>query len=202
MIDLTTMSDTAVWGLIEDRLGMEHDWSNLYTGDNVTVLRSVLTAHIVDLNLQFSEQNAHMDVLHEDCLSEGVEGKRRFFQERAEHRAWKASATYFKRLMERRLAEVRRLDDIHRRSLHAQNESERAQQSRDLIRRLAVAIAGHQDATSRDGGPSKADLELWMVLDRERVPVGGREASLTEMLATTWFDADPTDGETSASTGE
>lgn len=198
MIDLTAMSDTAVWELVRDRLSMEHDWSNLYTGDNVTVLRAVMTAHIVDLNLQFSEQNARLDILHEECMSEGVEGKRRYFAARAEHHAWKASATRFKRLTERRLNEVKRLDDIHRRAMQAKNEAQRASASRDLVRRLACAIADHQDATSGHSAPSTADLELWAVLDRERIPVGGGDASLTEMLSTTWFDADPTDGDTTA----
>jgi alpha-D-ribose 1-methylphosphonate 5-triphosphate diphosphatase PhnM len=186
VIDLNTMSDTAVWELVKDRLGMEHDWSNLYTGDNVTVLRAVLQSQIIDLQLQLAEQNSHLDVLHQECMDSGAGGKARYFKERADYQAWKASALHFKRLAERRMAEVKRLDDIRRRTAHAEAEQQRAQALRDLVRRLAVAIADHQDETTEQSTPSSADVALWAILDRETVPVGGGVATLAEMLDGVW----------------
>ena len=77
--------------------------------DMVRRWRDALVELKVDVDQHLSYRKANLEILHHDCMDEGLAGKQRYFAERAEYLKWKRAATRFKQGLEQRLRETNKL---------------------------------------------------------------------------------------------
>lgn len=128
-------------------------------GENAERIRSVLIQQAHDVNGQIAARKAAMDALHSECLTEGPRGLQpegprglqRWRDAKADHDDWRKRALYFKRRLEIRMAEARRAHEAYRRDRHAATTADTTRVQREVIRRLAVAVAEHQRRCATEG---------------------------------------------------
>lgn len=104
----------------------------------------------------------------------------------ADYHAWRRRATSFNHLVQGALREV----NERRQQLVREQDLSAAEQYRQKIRDVALAIAEHEHAV-RSGGiaPNPHDLKLWECLDAVQLPHGPESTltSLRELAATVWY---------------
>ncbi|MEU5239891.1 hypothetical protein ACH4UR_31855 [Streptomyces lydicus] len=127
-----------------------------------------------------------------ECFARGQAGKEEWFASKREYDAWRHRAANFSRTVQNALAEINRVKKEINRSINHQV----AQNHRDRLRDLALAVHRHQAAHARSGGVAEqADYELWQALDSITVPIGPMSdpTSLRTMLDIYWTDVTPVD---------
>ncbi|MFI6769326.1 hypothetical protein [Streptomyces sp. NPDC050355] len=124
------------------------------------------------------------------CFARGQAGKEEWFASKREYDAWRHRAANFSRTVQNALSEINKAKKDLNRSLNHQV----AQNHRDRLRDLALAVHKHQAAHARAGGiAEQADYELWRALDQITVPIGpaSEPTSLRTMLDIYWTDVTP-----------
>jgi hypothetical protein len=62
-----------------------------------------------DIEAQFVQRKADLLDFQQGCLKRGRDGKQEFFDEKADHEAWKTGAVRWKQLIEAKMVEAKRL---------------------------------------------------------------------------------------------
>lgn len=86
---------------------------------------------------QFTDRKADLKAFQQECLAKGLAGKAEYFKEEALYRDWAASANGYKRAVEKKISEVKRL-------LREQNAKEN--KSKDRLFRDQLCLLCHQAA--------------------------------------------------------
>jgi hypothetical protein len=177
--------DDPIWLLIKDRMASEDDWGDLLVGEQIAKIKRVLGAKFSDVENQLATQRARREVFRQACFNEGDVGRKKWFDSVSQYESWRASALHYRKLIQGKLARTKRAERDH-----LAERPDMSQLYRDVIRRLAVAIAEHQEAMHDESAPSRADLRLWAQLDRIVLPFGTKTASLAELADSVWNNDD------------
>ncbi|GAA2770379.1 hypothetical protein [Streptomyces showdoensis] len=165
-------------------------WAGLTHPDNIRRTQSVAAAKHQRTAHALRKRKAEREVFQQECLARGYEGKRDWFETRAEYESWRSRAGNFHQTMQKALSEIARIMRDQNRS--AGDRSFGAQ--RNTLRLLALAVSKHQAAHARAGGVAEQqDYELWRVLDQLTVPTGPDQdqVSLRTMLDVYWTEVNP-----------
>jgi hypothetical protein len=181
---LDGLDDEQLWQVIYDNLHPGKDapgaWQALLAPEAIDRVRRLLTAHQVDIEHQLAERGAELEEFRHQCWEAGPAGRRAWFDRQAEHNRWRSRALGVKRSISYRLQTVKAAAGAK----GQQRVSEERRAYRDAARRLAVAIARHRQSGSQEGiDPEPHDQALWEVLLDVRVPHGGSQVAVGDLLA-------------------
>ncbi|GGV66205.1 hypothetical protein GCM10010277_73900 [Streptomyces longisporoflavus] len=165
-------------------------WAALTAPENLERTRNLVDAVAQRTGNALRTRKAERDQFHQQCLARGAAGKKEWFDTRADFEDWKRRAGNFHQCMLKAKSELNKVQkDVNREAGH-----QLAQDQRDTLRRLALAVNKHQAVHAKTGGiAEQADYELWQALDRLTVPVGPEQqhVSLRTMLDIYWSDVTP-----------
>ncbi|MFG2138222.1 hypothetical protein [Streptomyces sp. NPDC048650] len=172
--------DQEIWGLLLGRplIDRTRDTLSALVQRNVSALR---------------KRKAERDAFQAACFARGPAGKKDWFDTRNDYEEWRHRAANFARTVQNALADVNRA----RRDLNRAANHSVAQEHRECLRDLALAVQRHQAAHARAGGiAEQPDYELWQALDRITVPMGPscEPTSLRTMLDIYWTDVASVEG--------
>ncbi|MEV4194851.1 hypothetical protein [Streptomyces toxytricini] len=165
-------------------------WAALTHPDNLARTYDIITNVHQRTGNVLRKRKAERDLFQAQCFARGEEGKREWFATRAEYESWRKRAANFHQMIQRAISELGKVQ----RSVNRSANHRVAQEQRETLRRLALAVHRHQAAHAREGaaaGPS--DHELWRMLDALTVPVGAEQEQvpLRTMLDIYWSEARP-----------
>jgi hypothetical protein len=181
-VDLSGYSDDQLFDqVLRPRLNREFVWTELLEGGNAARIRSILTERLGSVQ---SELSMRKSALQADTQALRKDGKYRQVEAlEAEFEAWRARAVKYVQLLQSRLAQAKRADVADR----ERQEGFVRREDRETLRRLAVAVAEHQEACAALGlEPSAADMALWGILDDLTVAYGASTATLSHMIDHCW----------------
>ncbi|MEU2391408.1 hypothetical protein [Streptomyces sp. NPDC007369] len=167
-------------------------WTALTHPDNLARTYDVITNVHQRAGNVLRKRKAERDLFQTECFARGEEGKREWFATRAEYESWRKRAANFHQMIQRAISELGRV----KRSVNRSANHRVAQEQRETLRMLALAVHRHQAAHAREGGvAAQSDYELWRMLDRLTVPVGAdsEQVTLRTMLDIYWSDVRPVD---------
>ncbi|MEU9113774.1 hypothetical protein AB0D04_18825 [Streptomyces sp. NPDC048483] len=133
------------------------------------------------------KRKAEREAFQAECFARGPAGKKEWFDTRNEYEEWRHRAANFARTVQNALADVNRA----KRDLNRSANNSVAQEHRECLRKLALAVQRHQAAHARAGGiAEQSDYELWRALEQISVPIGasGEPTTLRTMLDIYWTD--------------
>jgi len=134
------------------------------------------------VNDQLAGRRAGLEQTRQDCLRQR-DGRRAWFEAKAEHDAWRARAIGWKRQAEDRLLTAKEHRRQARVTMTQQREPSDAQRTRNALHQLALAVHRHQQAVQADGdNQDQRDRLLWAALDEIEIPCGAVTASLRALL--------------------
>ncbi len=180
------MSDDPLWPTLKSQL-RTGDWSPyLKDLESVRRVRLLLVQEINEVNNRLSQATALAEAKEQEFRRMGPAGKAPWFEWRAQQQEWRRSALAFKTHLEKRAAEVRR---VERKFLDAV-DANTVGFHRDVIRRLALAIHRHHlDNDADDYVPTDIDVRLWNTLEEITIPDGGGHRSLADIIRSGfWFE--------------
>ncbi|MFI9048541.1 hypothetical protein [Streptomyces sp. NPDC053427] len=162
-------------------------WELLVSPSLIDRTRDTLSC-LVQRNVSaLRKRKAEREAFQAACFARGPAGKKDWFDTRNEYDEWRHRAANFARTVQNALADVNRAKrDLNRSANHSV-----AQEHRDCLRRLALAVQRHQAAHARAGGiAEQPDYELWQALDRITVPIGpsSEPTPLRAMLDIYWTE--------------
>ncbi|AJT68991.1 hypothetical protein [Streptomyces chattanoogensis] len=165
----------------------QETWELLLSRPLIDRTRDTLSA-LVQRNVSaLRKRKAEREAFQTECFARGPAGKKDWFDTRNEYEEWRHRAANFARTVQNALADVNRAKRDHNRSANHTV----AQEHRECLRKLALAVQRHQAAHARAGGVAEQpDYELWRVLDQITVPMGpsSEPTSLRTMLDIYWTD--------------
>lgn len=165
-------------------------WAALVHSMNINRTREAYTTMLARTAATMKYRKTERDVFHQECLTRGEAGRREWFATRAEYENWRRRAGNFHQTMQKALADVGRAQKTINRSANHQV----AQDHRERLRELSLAISRHQAEHARSGGiAEQCDYELWRLLDQITVPIGpaNEPTTLRTMLDIYWTDVEP-----------
>ncbi|MFJ9413489.1 hypothetical protein ACIRPT_04910 [Streptomyces sp. NPDC101227] len=201
---LTQLSDDAYVRLVLDNAHPPardgETWELLISPTLIDRTRDTLSG-LVQRNVSaLRKRKAEREAFQAACFARGPAGKKDWFDTRNDYEEWRHRAANFARTVQNALADVNRAKrDLNRTANHSV-----AQEHRECLRRLALAVQRHQAAHARAGRiAERPDHELWRALDRIMVPIGpdSEPTPLRTMLDVYWTDAAPVDTATGQRTG-
>lgn len=180
--------------LIENNLGEEDQpalWVLLVDPYVVRATYTALTTVYNDVCDQMAIRAAGMDAFKSECHDRGPAGKREYFEALGDYNAWRHRVLGYKRLVSRRIAEVKGLLP------KAQNPPAREKQApappmdaarkvrlMSTIFKLGQAIDRHRQAShDADINAEPHDLDLWEALEQIEVQTADARISVAQMLA-------------------
>ncbi|GAA3734608.1 hypothetical protein [Salinactinospora qingdaonensis] len=179
--ELASMTDQELKAHISDHLGEENTelWEHLTGPRLYNRTRAILVGLLRSVELHANTERAALDKLQAECLAEGPAARGRFFRARSEYEARKRSRNGFKRLVERRMQQLK----AAKRNNHELNQALNHDRHRFALSELALAVYAHRDTMIRDQiTPDEHDLRLWEALSSITVEVGGRTVTLGEAI--------------------
>lgn len=194
--DLSTLDDDAY-----EKLAVQHAhtttrddtvWALLTHPDHLPRTRDILLNAANRTANAMRRKKTERDAFHLECLARGTDGKREWFATRPEYESWRKRAGSFHQTMLQTVSDLGKLQ----KKANRDSNSNRAQQHRDVIRKLAVAVHRHQAMHMRSGEqPRQEDYELWQLLEKLTVPYGPDQepTTLRSMLDFCWMDVTPVD---------
>lgn len=172
-------------------------WAALTHPTNINRTRETYTAMLARTAATLKHHRIERDAFQQDCFARGEAGKQEWFASRPDYERWRRRAGNFHQTMQKALADLGRAQkNINRSTNHSI-----AQENREKLRQLAVAVSRHQAAHARSGGiAEQCDYELWRLLDQITVPIGptGEPTTLRTMLDIYWTDVEPVTGQRAA----
>lgn len=172
-------------------------WAVLTEQRNIARTREALTNMLERTAATLRRRRAEREDFQRECLHRGPAGRQDWFATQHEYEQWRRRAGNFHQTMQRALSDVGRASKTINRSANHQI----AQDHRERLRELALAVSRHQAAHARSGGiAEQCDYELWRLLDQLTVPVGPtqEQATLRTMLDIYWTDVEPVTGQQAA----
>ena len=177
--------------LVLNNLGHEAPanlWDLLAGPDLCARTGRVLNAQVKELEAQSADRRAALDALRAECFAEGPPGKDRYFAEKAAVDEWRVRMRRYRRLIDRRLQQVR----AGRREAHVVHQARNHSEARTLASKLACAIVEHQRACLAAGiTPEVHDRRLWSLLDSLTATFSGEALTLREALDAELWTARP-----------
>lgn len=167
-------------------------WAALTHPDNLERTRTILVGVASRTGNALRTRKAEHDRFHQECHDRGAAGKQDWFAAKREYEDWKRRAGNFHQCMLRAVSELNKAQKNVNRSMNHQI----AQDQRESLRKLALAVHQHQAAHAKAGGiAEQTDYELWRMLDHLTVPVGRdqQEVTLRTMLDIYWTHVAPVD---------
>jgi len=168
-------------------------WAALTHPANINRTREAYTAMLSRTAATLKHHRIERDAFRQDCFARGEAGKQEWFATRPDYERWRRRAGNFHQTMQKALADIGRAQkNINRSTNHSI-----AQENRERLRELAVAISRHQAEHARAGGIAEQhDYELWRLLDQITVPIGptSEPVTLRTMLDIYWTDVEPVTG--------
>lgn len=165
-------------------------WAALTHPDNIGRTRDILAGVHQRTATALRSRKAQREEFQRECLARGAAGKRDWFESRAEYEKWRRRAANFHQTIQRAMAE---LGKAHR-QVNRENNTRLAQEARESLRGLALAVQRHQAMHVRSGQrPAQEDYELWQLLETLTVPCGpnSEPTTLRTMLDFYWTDVEP-----------
>lgn len=162
-------------------------WAALTHPDNIDRTRTILVGVAARTGNALRTRKAERDAFLEECHTRGAQGRKEWLDSRAEFEDWRRRAGNFHQTMLRAVSELNRAQKTINRSTNHQI----AQDQRETLRRLALAVVRHQAQHAKAGGiAEQADYELWQMLDQLTVPCGPDQEphTLRMMLDFYWAD--------------
>lgn len=165
-------------------------WAALTHPDTINRTRNTLVGLAARTGNTLRTRKAERDRFQQECHARGETGKKEWFASRAEYEDWRRRAGNFHQTILRAVSELNRAQKtINRSSNHSI-----AQDHRETLRKLALAVHQHQAAHAKSGGiADQSDYELWQLLDQLTVPCGPTQEQYTlrMMLDFYWTDVTP-----------
>lgn len=165
-------------------------WAALTHPANIHRTREAYTTMLERTAMTLRKRKTEREVFQQECFARGEAGKQEWFASRPEYDVWRRRAGNFHQTMQKALADLGRAQkNINRSTNHSV-----AQENREKLRQLAVAVSRHQAAHARSGGiAEQCDYELWRLLEEITVPLGpaGEPTTLRTMLDFYWVDVEP-----------
>jgi hypothetical protein len=173
--------------LVGDFVGDNADpalWDALTDPSMISRTRRCLGAIHQDLLAQLTLRNADLDEFRAVCFKRGEEGKRDFFDRKAEEAEWRGRLAGYRRLVERRMAFVNSRIDRRPQAPFGPGGTKNARKhNRATLETLARAVTEHQRAVAAGDGAEAADEKLWDCLTSvTAIAANGDEVPLTEWL--------------------
>lgn len=157
-------------------------WDALTDPAVIDRTRLTLGALHTEVQNQITLANADLQQLKDEGFAIGEEGKRAFRAARAAQADWRRKATYFRQLVERRIAFVKAR--VPREAPRPAGSHSARRVNQDALERLARAVAAHRDKVLSGEGAEEDDDALWDCLDN----ISAATASGGEMTLTEWLD--------------
>ncbi|MFF9787159.1 hypothetical protein [Streptomyces nigrescens] len=167
-------------------------WAALTHPDLIDRTCETLTTLVQRNTAALCKRRADNLDLQQKCLARGAAGRKEWFEAKAEYDQWRRRASNFGRTAQNAL----KLAKETRKGINRAANHNVAQEHRERLRELALAVQKHQAAHAKAGGiADQADYELWRALDQIAVPIGPSSelTSLRTMLDIYWTDVTPVD---------
>lgn len=187
-MDLSGYNDEDLFErVLRPNLEPGYDWAEILEDPNVDRVRAVLTLHLRRVQNELSLRASGMDAAVSEANRNGRHQEAGRIQ--ADFHKWRSRTVKFVQLLELRLGQVKQAHRaLQQRQMAAEKQVDRRAE-RDALRRLAVAVAAHQNAcAAEDMEPSPVDMKLWETLDEITVPFGAGRATLSQLIDTVWYD--------------
>lgn len=153
-------------------------WPDLLAPPVAQRTHDTLTAMLTEVDAELTSKTADLEQFRQECWARGQDGKRDWFTAQAEYQDWRRRAIRAKQSVTRR----KRAAKEAARTARVEEASSR-DRYRTAVRRLAVAVAVHQQVSARDGfDPEPHDQALWRVLEEVEVPSYGRMVPVAQLL--------------------
>jgi len=195
--DLTTLDDDQYTELatahINPRTRDPHIWAELTSETNIHRTHEALKAVNHRTASTLRRRKAEREAFHQECRKRGAAGKNDWFETKAEYEDWRRKAAFFHQTTLAAISELTQLTRDRNRAGNQRNQDE----SRETLRKLAVAVNRHQALHAKSGQiAGQEDYELWQFLDRLTVPCGPDQepTTLRTMLDFYWNDVDVVSG--------
>lgn len=172
--DLAAMDPETFSAYIRDRIGADADpeeWEALTSAPVIARTKAALGSLDRDLLGQLSEANRVLEEVRSQGHELGEEGRETYFRVKGAQADWRRRVTGFRRLVLRRMAQVRDCTAMQQAQRAAANPpappgwGKRARiHNRKALEQLARAVQAHQRAVL-NGGDEDDDEALWDALE-------------------------------------
>jgi hypothetical protein len=172
-----------------DRQRDPQAWQLLTSPDHINRTRETLTMVNQRTASTLRRRKTEREAFHQECRQRGAEGKREWFETKAEYEEWRRKAAWFHQTVLSAISELSKLTRDRNRAGNQLQQDE----SRETLRKLAAAVNRHQAAHAKSGQiAGQEDYELWQLLDRLTVPCGPNQdpTTLRTMLDFYWTDVE------------
>ncbi|MGW0948521.1 hypothetical protein ACWD4O_39025 [Streptomyces sp. NPDC002623] len=189
----STLSDTEYETLLIANLSLRHRdpavWEQVMSEALIGRTRKALGEIHQRTANSLRKKKSEREEFHQDCWRRGEAGKREWFQTLPEYETSRRKAASFHQRVQATIAQVTKIQRDRNRAGNHLNLNE----SRETLRKLAVAVQRHQAMHAKSGEiAGQEDYELWQLLDRLTVPLGPNQdpTTLRTMLDFYWTDVD------------
>jgi hypothetical protein len=177
-------------------------WNLLTSPEYIDRTRAVLANVHQRTAATLRRRKTERDQFQQDCHARGAAGKKDWFETRPDYEKWRRSAASFHQKVQATISDIGKIQRVQNRDANQLNRDN----SRETLRKLAVAVHRHQARHAKSGTiAGQEDYELWQLLDRLTVPCGPQQepTSLRTMLDFYWTDVDMvSDGEDARAAAE
>lgn len=181
-----TMDDEDFRDFVGDHLGPDEPaalWNLLLNPDLFDRTKEALTDIGANLGVQGANRRAEIHTYRLDCLARGDEGLEDYAAAKAEYDDWRARSGGYRRLVDRRLRQVRSAEKTLRRRQHDAHQARNVDRNREVACRLTIGVLQHRRTMLQAGiTPDDHDVALWRLLDELTIAAGGRDVTLAEAV--------------------